>query len=91
MLWKPFLLALIPAAITSWLPRRWLLLWLPLFWGGLAWLWSSLDFTDDPAFIEAAMAFVPLWLINVIVTLARVAVVLSDLHREAGRGYSDAE
>jgi hypothetical protein len=91
MLWKPFLVALIPAAITLWLPRRWLLLWLPLFWGGLIWLWSSLDFSDDPAFIEAAIVFTPLWLVNAIVSLARVAIVLSDLHREASRGYSEDE
>ena len=91
MPWKPFLVALIPAAITLWLPRRWLLLWLPSFWGALIRLWSSLGLGDGPAFIEAAIVFTPLWLVNVIASLARVAIVLSDLHREAGPGYSDGE
>jgi hypothetical protein len=71
-------------------PARWLLLWLPLFRGALIRLWSSLDPGDDPASIEAAIVFAPFWLVNVIVTLALIAVVLSDLHRGPGRGYPTA-
>jgi len=88
---RPFLLALLPAAITLWLPRRWLLLWLPVFWGALVWLWSRLDLSDDPAFIVASVLFAPMWLVNAIVGLARVGVVVSDLLRESSRGYGDAE
>ena len=83
----PFLVALGAAALTLALPRRGLLFWLPLFWGGTIFLWNLIDFEQDSAVFGAAILFGPLWLLNGIASAIRIALAIADLLRDIDRGY----
>jgi hypothetical protein len=82
-----FLLALIPATWTILLPPRWLLLWLPLFWGGTILSVNLIDSAGDKAIFGIAVVFAPLWLVNLIATGARMGVLIAGLIRDMDRGY----
>lgn len=83
----PFLVAFVAAALTPALPRRWLLLWLPLCWGATILFWKAIDFDEDWAALGAAILFGPIWLLNGIATTIRVALAIADLIRDSDRGY----
>jgi hypothetical protein len=83
----PFLVALVTAAFTLALPRRWLLFWLPLFWGGTILFWSSIDFDEDWAALGAAILFGPLGLLTGMASAIRIVLAIADLLRDSDRGY----
>ena len=75
MLLLPGLLA---AVMTFLIPRRWLLAWLVLFWGGSLVLWAAVDTIVDPASLSLLAFFGGLWPLAAIATLARIAKELID-------------
>ena len=84
----PYLLfACLPATLTMLLPARWLLLWLPFFWGGTICLAGPVFAAGEIAVFSAAVVFSPLWLVNGMATAARLAILVTDLIVNMDRGY----
>jgi hypothetical protein len=83
------LISVVPIAVTIFLPRKWLLLWLPILGGAFFWLLESLDEADGPSGF-AAYAFVGFFLMtNLPALAARLMFVLGALNAEFSRGYSE--
>ena len=91
MLLAPFVAALLCAAITIWLPRRWLLIWLPLLWVGSTLAYDRTAALYPPHDLSAGLIFLPFYVINVPTTLVRLIFVIAYLNRRWGPGYSDTD
>ncbi len=88
MLWLPFMVAFVPAALTFILPTRWALAWMGLLWASFFAFYSQLDLIDDPAFIGFAVIFGFFLPVNALATMGRLFVIIAEA-REKGENYVD--
>ena len=87
----PTMPALACAALTLWLPRKWLLAWLPLLWLGSSWAYRETAASYPEGDLSAAILFLPFYLINIPASIGRVGFTLVRIHDETSRGYGDPE